>query len=122
MLNLIERLRSKPHKIRKKIALLIAVTFSGIILLMWAIVIYPNFKEQEKRDIGVMNAEPSPFSAFTDMIYSSFLTFGGEVTNFKNSLGGLSGSETYIKNDSENALKNTASTSDLLIENNPPSE
>ncbi|MFZ2522474.1 MAG: hypothetical protein WAX44_00895 [Minisyncoccia bacterium] len=122
MLNLIERLREKPHKIRKKIALLIAVTFSGIILLMWAIVIYPSFREQEKRDIEAINSEPSPLSAFSDLVYSSLLTFGGEVANFKNSLGGLSGSETYVQNNSENIPKNTSSTSDLLIENNPSSD
>ncbi len=103
MLNFIERLREKPHNIRKKIALLIAISFSGLILIMWSIVIYPSFKENERRDSEATENELSPVSAFSDMIYASFLTFGGEVSNFKSSLG-LTSSETYVNNASSSEL------------------
>lgn len=64
MFEYIEKLRQKPEKTKKQVAFLIALSFSGLIFVIWLSVIFPEWREGERKEAKVVKSEPTPLSGF----------------------------------------------------------
>ncbi len=65
MFEIIENLRAKPERKKKRIAFLISFSFAAIILLIWISVIFPDLTRRERQEENAKNTTPSPASAFS---------------------------------------------------------
>ncbi len=83
MFDYIEKLRQKSPRAKKQIAFTTAFCFAGIIFTVWAVAIYPNFKQGLLREQKVESAEPSPTSALSANLYSGFESLKDQFTNMK---------------------------------------
>jgi hypothetical protein len=66
MFNIIEDLRQKNDKTKKRVAFLIAFLLSGIIFTIWITVIYPDFVKQKNEEKSEMIESSGPVSTFTN--------------------------------------------------------
>lgn len=64
MFKLIENLRTKPESTKKQVAFLVALSFSGLIFVIWLSVIYPEWRKGEKKEEKVVSSEPHPLAGF----------------------------------------------------------
>ena len=53
MFDLIEKLRAKPDKTKRRIAFLVAFFIAGIIFIVWLGVVYPNFRNKQAKEDNV---------------------------------------------------------------------
>lgn len=95
MFQTIEKLRAKPDGSKKKIAFLLAFLFSGIIFVVWLTIIYPDFKNKNQKEAQIVNAGPSPISAFSDTLSSAFSSMGEQISNIKGAVSKLTNQEMY---------------------------
>lgn len=98
MLKTIERLRQKSPTQKKRIAFLSALSFSGIIFVIWLSVVYPGFKERSEREANIKNTEVGPFSTFSDIFSSTFISIDGEIQKIKTMFSGSGDSGLYVSN------------------------
>ncbi len=109
MLDLIERLREKPEKTKKKIAFLTSFLFAGLIFVVWLTVIYPDVLDREKKIRKPNTTEVTPTSAIKENISSGFTEMGGQFTKLKGMMQELLGSAEYKSSSSTTAISNGAS-------------
>ena len=48
MFNALEKLRQKPESVKKQIAFAVALSFAGIIFLVWLTVVYPDLRKENQ--------------------------------------------------------------------------
>jgi len=90
MFNFLEKLRQKPDRVKKQIAFLIALFFSGLIFVIWLSVIYPDFKRRQQRTERVSNLEPSPIETFGETFKTGASAIGEQFTQLKESIYSIS--------------------------------
>ena len=72
MFELIEKLRQKSDRTKKQIAFLVAISFAGIIFVIWLGVVYPDFRNNQLQEQKVSSLEPSPLSNFGVTLSAGF--------------------------------------------------
>ncbi|MEI6843461.1 MAG: hypothetical protein WCK48_03065 [bacterium] len=85
-MELLENIKQKPAKTKKMIAFLCALTFAGLIFVVWLSVLYPDWKASQTNEAKVTAKEPSPLSTFSDMISGSLRGISGEVKNISTAI------------------------------------
>lgn len=99
MFNYIEKLRQKSEKEKKRVALLYAFLFAGVIFVIWLSVVYPDFRKE--KTVGVEIEERSgPTGAIKENIISGFNNIKGEFFNMKEVIYNLSREEVYYSSTS----------------------
>ncbi len=101
MFDLIERLRQKPEKSKKKIAFLASFFVTGLIFAVWFSVIYPDFsfKQKQKEAAKVVN-ETSPAEGFFENILAGFSDVKSQFKDLKTLISSFSTTTHYTSNDS----------------------
>lgn len=84
MFELIDKIRQKPEKTKKRIAFLASLTFTGIILFFWILAVYPDFKERNSIEKKARKLESGPSSSFASV-------FSGKVGEIKEQFSKLRG-------------------------------
>lgn len=86
MFQYIEKLREKPDSTKKRVAFLGAFMVSGIIFVVWLSVLYPSWRNQERKEEAASKIEPSPLSGFAGNISQGFSSMRGEFSKIKESM------------------------------------
>lgn len=107
MFEYIEKLRQKPEKTKKQVAFLVALTFSGLIFVVWLSVIYPDWRESERKEAKVVKLEPSPMAGF-------MANLSAGIDGMKDQFSGLKESVSFLTDISTTsaALGSTTSISE----------
>ncbi len=100
MFQLIEKLRQKPERTKKRIAFLASFSFSILILGVWFSVIYPDFKFKEKQKQSASVNQASPASSFFGNILEGFSGVKKQLGDVKNLVGSIS-TTTFVSNPEE---------------------
>ncbi|MBI4155768.1 MAG: hypothetical protein HY507_00870 [Candidatus Zambryskibacteria bacterium] len=95
MFDFLEKLRSKPEKVKKQIAFFVSIFLAGIIFVVWLSVIYPDFRQSQKQKQKVENLTPSPFSTFTTQLSSGISSISEKFSEIKNTISSFSTSPAY---------------------------
>lgn len=104
MNNFLEQIRKKPDTTKKWYAFAGALTFSGIIFLMWLTVIMPDFTAEQRQKNAALAKEPSPLDTLKETFSMGANAIGSQVDELKDT------TETF--NEDFNKYVQTASTSD----------
>lgn len=100
MFNLIEKLRQKPERAKKRIAFLIAGSFSAVIGFVWLSVIYPDLRFVENQKQSASVNQTSPTSSFFENILEGFSGVKKQLGDVKNLVGSIS-TTTFVSNPEE---------------------
>lgn len=95
MFKLIEKLRQKPDGVKKRIAFLVSLLFSGIIFVFWVADIYPTLVEKKEKIDYVKSLEPSPLKTFGESFKVSMSAMSEQLNNIKNSITSMSAEPVY---------------------------
>ena|SRR3989344_6245925 len=107
MFEIIENLRQKPDGTKKRIAFLTSFFFSGLILVVWLSVIYPDFRQTQKKVEEVSKNSPSPISTFGDTVAEGFSKVGSEWGRMKEAMSAFSAGSTYYTATSSTSVSPT---------------
>jgi hypothetical protein len=94
MFNLIEKLRRKPEKTKKLIAFSTALSFTGIIFVVWLSVVFPDFRKSQQKEDTIAKLEPSPITTFGETIGTGFSAIGEQFSKLKESVSSMTSSIT----------------------------
>ncbi len=86
MFEFIEKLRQKSDRTKRQIAFVIALSFSGVIFIVWISVIYPDFMRGQAEAERAVSSEPSPLSTFSGTISVGFSAIGEQIGKAKESI------------------------------------
>ena len=94
MFELIEKLRAKTDKTKKRVAFSVAGSIAGVIFVVWLSVMIPGFNSggQQTKVLGV---EPSPISTFGEVLYDSFSAIGEQFVKIKEVFSSVSNNSSY---------------------------
>ena len=95
MFQLIEKLRHKPNSTKKQIAFLVALSFAGIIFIVWLSVVYPDFRQSQEAEQRVADLTPSPISGFMASITTGFSAIGEQIAKMKDTMTSFSIDPAY---------------------------
>jgi hypothetical protein len=109
MFELIERLRQKPERAKKRIAFLTSLTFCGIISLVWLSVVFPDIKSSKEINDKVANVGSSPSSAFTETLTQGFSAIGAQINKIKEATSIFDSGTMYVSTSSKEASSTTIS-------------
>lgn len=111
MFDLIEKLRAKPEKVKKRIAFLVSLSVASFIFVVWLTVIYPDFKNRQNQAEKVSKLTPSPISTFSASVSEGLSGIGEEFSKLKAAISSFSISPAYYKS----STTVTSSTTSPLI-------
>ena len=94
MFEIIEKLRQKPDRTKKQIAFLVALLFAGIIFVIWLTVVYPSFKQDQKKVDAVSKLEPSPLKALGETFSTGASALGEEFGKLRETISSFTTSFT----------------------------
>lgn len=97
MFELLEKLRQKPESTKQKVAFLTAFSFAGLIFVIWLSVIYPDWRQVEKKEAAASKNEPGPLAGFSNNFSDGFQNLKKQFTELKNSAASYVG-EVQISN------------------------
>lgn len=80
MFEFLEKLRSKPEKTRKLVAFSTALSFVGIIFLVWISILYPDWKYQKDKEDKITSKEPSPINTMIDAVSKTLINVKDQVS------------------------------------------
>lgn len=86
MFEIIEKLRQKPDRTKKQIAFLVAFLLTGIIFIIWLSVIYPSFRQDQKKLDAVAKIEPSPLQALGETFSTGASALGEEFGKLRETI------------------------------------
>jgi len=118
MFDFIEKLRAKSDKEKRKFAFFYALSFSGIIFVLWLLVVYPNLGQNQNQGEVTSNSKITPASTLSDTIGKSLTELGDQFLKIKDTVssftkGGTS-PEYYSASTSEaNVIESYVPTSSI---------
>ncbi len=86
MFDLIENLRQKPDRVKKKIAFSISFSFCLVVFVVWLTVIYPDFKDKQKRKSASSISSSTPVDTLASVFTSSFSKINNQVKQAKQTI------------------------------------
>jgi hypothetical protein len=112
MFEILEKLRAKPDAAKKRFAFLTALSFAGIIFVIWLSIIYPDFQKTETQK-KVEEKKISPISGFTDTVSSGFSALSEQFLSLKASISSFSTSPIYY---SATSSESSTSTKEQMLQ------
>ncbi len=94
MFRLIEKLRQKPDRVKKMIALGTAFVFSSSIFIVWLTVIYPDFRNSKEQVAAVSEISETPVNNITSALADGLLEISKSFGEIKEMIGSLSSTST----------------------------
>ena len=82
MFELLEKLRQKPDKVKKLVAVIFSLFFAGIIFVLWFSVSYQNWTNSKYQEEKVTE-EPSPISTFSSTFSGAFKSIGEQFSQIR---------------------------------------
>ena len=110
MFDLIERLRQKPHGVKKRIAFFSAFSFSLVIFIIWFTVLYPDLKQGEEKQTA--NAGSAPISTVSAMFEEGLSGISKSIADLKEAVASLPVGENSLYYTASSTVSATASSSD----------
>ena len=105
MFNTLEKLRQKPESVKKQIAFAVALSFAGIIFLVWLTVVYPDLRKEKTQNDKLNNLEKIPVTSFTETFSGRFSGIVGEFKKVKELISSFKiGPEYYRATTTETAV------------------
>ncbi len=108
MFKLIENLRAKPERTKKRFAFLVSFLVAGIIFVVWLTIIYPDFMQNQNEVAHVVKPDPSPLSTLGATISNGFGAIGDEYNKMKEAFSAssteLSATSTVETDTSDSSL------------------
>ncbi len=98
MFDLIEKIRNKPERAKKRIAFLTALSFSSVIAVIWLSVIYPDLRFVENQKQSAAAVESGPTESFFRNIKEGFSGAKQQIDNIKESISGIASTTKHIQN------------------------
>lgn len=98
MFELIEKIRNKPERAKKRIAFLTALSFSSVIVVIWLSVIYPDLRFVENQKQSAAAVESGPTESFLKNIKEGFSGAKKQIDNIKQSISSIASSTNHIQN------------------------
>ncbi len=89
MFDLIKKLRGKPERTKKLVALGVAFVCAGIILLFWILSVLPSFGQEKEISDRVQSATPSPISTFFQIISQGTTGISDQFSKIKSASSGF---------------------------------
>jgi hypothetical protein len=93
MFEYIEKLRKKSDKEKNRIAFFSAFAFSALIFIVWASVVVPGVKNDNKAEVAAVGS--SPISDFSNVVSDFIIQVKTGMSDLKSSVSGLSTSTQY---------------------------
>lgn len=118
MFEIIDNLRQKPDRSKKRIAFLVSFSFCLIIFVVWLTVIYPDFKRRQERKTASSISTSTPIDTFTSIFSEGFSKVGSQINEAKKTIQEVVSSSTpyYYKATSttENIEVNSEGNTDKI--------
>jgi hypothetical protein len=111
MFDLIERLRQKPEKTKKRIAFSVAFSFSLTILIVWFTVLYPDFNNDKSGEVANVSSS-GPVENIGDIFRAGFAKVGEAISEVKSTMSDIaSTTSTYYGTSSVQSSVDTGTNS-----------
>ncbi len=95
MFDFIEKLRQKPPGAKKKIAFLMAFSFTALIFIIWLSIVYPAVWRDHLQEEKVANLEPGPLDKISDLFGDAFSEINDNISEAKSVISSISSSTEY---------------------------
>ncbi len=116
MFDFIDSLRQKPDKVKKRTAFLFALSFAGIIFVVWLSVIYPGFKDRQLIEEKVANLEPKPASGIKAIFSAGLSQMKDQLANLKSAMSSFSSTPTYYSATTSESVSVESTTTSSISE------
>ncbi len=115
MFNTLEKIRQKPERTKKRIALITSLVLVAVIVAVWFTVIYPDLKEENAQEEKLKNLEKSPTASFIETFSNGFSAIGSEFGKLKDRISSFTTSSVYYSATTSTEIVNSTSTEDDKI-------
>ncbi|MFZ2620886.1 MAG: hypothetical protein WAX85_00700 [Minisyncoccia bacterium] len=85
MFELIEKIRQKSDRTKKRIAFLISFTIAGIIFVIWILIIFPDFRKKQEQESKATSYDKTPLSSLSSTFSNGLKSIGEQFQKIKES-------------------------------------
>ena len=101
MFNLLKKLRNKSEGTKKRVAFFGALVFSGIILVVWLSILYPQWRASQSNEAKVAKLAPGPLSSFSDSFFTTVESIKDKFSSLKEAASIFSGNSLHYSTTSD---------------------